>query len=334
MDTRIDERPADAVAVCGLCKRDGPEKVLDDISFAVPRGRFTVLLGPAGAGKTTILRLLAGLETASAGTIFMDGIDIAGVEPKDRDIAMIFDNLALYPHKTGFQNIASPLVSRKISRDEITRRVEEIAVKLHILQILERFPKTMSGGERQRIALGRALVRSPRIFLLDEPLSSLDAPLRFELRSVLKRLQREQGHSFLMATPDFNEALAVADSVIMLRAGKVVCTAPPQEIYDHPADVQAALFVGSPQINILPAEHSDGVIRCLGIPLPVPPPLAAALNGPAGTPVRVFRLGIRPENIELRRTPPPPPPRGGGGPGGGRGTRGGGNTRPRARGPP
>ena len=166
-----------------LTKRYGRKTALDRVSFGIPRESFVVLLGPAGAGKTTTLRLLAGLEQESGGDVLMDGRSVAGLEPKDRDIEMIFDNLALYPQKTGFQNMAGPLLERKLPRVEIAQRVEDVAKKLRIPHILDRLPKTMSGGERQRIALGRALVRSPRVFLLDEPLSSLDAPLRFTLRS-------------------------------------------------------------------------------------------------------------------------------------------------------
>jgi multiple sugar transport system ATP-binding protein len=280
-----------------LCKQYDRKKALDSVSFIVPKALFTVILGPAGAGKTTAMRLLAGLETADSGTVMLDGDDVAGVEPKDRDLAMIFDNLALYPDKTGFQNIASPLVARKFEAEKIRAGVAAVAAKLHITHILDRLPKTMSGGERQRIALGRALVRSPRIFLLDEPLSSLDAPLRFELRTELKRLQRELGHTFLMATPDFNEAMAVADIIIMLRQGKVAQTASPQDLYDHPSDVQTARFVGSPQINILPAILENGRIHCLGVDIPAPGHLATAMR--AGESNNNFLLGLRPENILL-----------------------------------
>jgi multiple sugar transport system ATP-binding protein len=283
-----------------LCKNYGRKTALDKISFSVPQGALVVLLGPAGAGKTTTLRLLAGLEKESGGDILMDGKSVAGVEPKDRDLAMIFDNLALYPHKTGFQNIASPLLERKIPKDEIKMRINAVAAKLRVSHTLDRLPKTMSGGERQRIALGRALVRSPRAFLLDEPLSSLDAPLRFELRSELKRLQREEGHSFLMATPDFAEALAIADTVLLLREGKIVQSSPPRLLYDSPADCAAARFVGSPQINILRAEFREGLIRCAGLAFPLPAALEGSGERLRRTGEKGFLLGVRPENIRLR----------------------------------
>jgi multiple sugar transport system ATP-binding protein len=287
-----------------LSKQYGRKTALDRVSFSVPPESFVVLLGPAGAGKTTTLRLLAGLEQESGGDILMDGRSVAGREPKDRDIAMIFDNLALYPHKTGFQNMAGPLLERKLPREDVRRRVDAVAAKLRVEHILERLPKTMSGGERQRIALGRALVRSPRAFLLDEPLSSLDAPLRFELRSELKRLQREEGHTFLMATPDFTEALAVADTVLLLRAGKIVQASPPEDLYDYPADCEAALFVGSPQIAVLHAEFREGLVHCAGLAFPLP----AALEDAAGHMRRAgpdgFLLGIRPENVRVLLSSP------------------------------
>ncbi len=282
-----------ALAVSRLSKRFGAKAALDHVEFALPRGAFTVILGPAGAGKTTTLRMIAGLEKPDEGDITLHGIDAQGLEPKDRDIAMIFDNLALYPNKSGFENIASSLRIRGTDRREIENRVTSLAATLRITHVLTRLPKTMSGGERQRVALGRALIRTPQLFLLDEPLSSLDAKLRVELRAELKRLQREQGNTFLMATPDFTEAMAVADTIIMLREGRVVQEATPQELYDHPVDREVALFVGSPQITLLPACIAAEGVQVAGTTLPVPPHLRTI---PAG---ETFELGIRPENLRL-----------------------------------
>lgn len=253
------------------------------------------LYGPAGAGKTTTLRLIAGLDRPDGGRVTLAGEDVGSWEPKDRNIAMIFDTLALYPNKTGFQNIASPLKIRGVPKQEIEQRATEIARTLKVGRLLDRLPGTMSGGEKQRIALGRALIRTPPLFLLDEPLSSLDAMLRIELRAELKRLQREFGYTFLLATPDFNEALAVADTVIMLRHGRVVQTAGPQDLYDDPLDRDIASFVGSPQINLPDARYEPdaGRIAVAGARLPVPPHLACAFSDlPAD-----FVLGIRPENL-------------------------------------
>lgn len=288
-----------ALTVDGLSRRFGGNAALDGVGFSVPQGALTVILGPAGAGKTTTLRLVAGLDTPDAGTVELAGRDAAGLEPRARDIAMIFDNLALYPDKTGFQNIANPLVIRRMARDEIETRVAEVAATLQITHVLHRLPKTMSGGERQRVALGRALVRTPALFLLDEPLSSLDAKLRIELRAELKRLQRERGCTFLMATPDFNEAMAIGDTVVLLRQGRVVQVDAPQRLYDAPVDREAALFVGSPQINLLEASYvpgeGGGHMVTAGAQLAAPAHLALAFGGAA----RRFELGIRPENLRL-----------------------------------
>lgn len=295
-DARDEAAAALALDMADVCKRFGGKTALDQVSFTVPRGSLTVILGPAGAGKTTTLRMAAGFDAPDQGGIALHGVDADGVEPKDRDIAMIFDNLALYPNKNGFENIASPLVIRGLPGNEIRERVAALAETLHIAHVLNRLPKTMSGGERQRVALGRALIRSRRLYLLDEPLSSLDAQLRIELRAELKRLQRERGCTFLMATPDFNEAMALADTVIMLRQGRVVQISTPQELYDAPVDRETALFVGSPQINLLRAAiRGDGsaIETAWGV-LPLPEHMRGitAADGE-------FELGLRPEDLEL-----------------------------------
>lgn len=295
-DTHGEASAALALDMAGVCKSFGAKTALNSINFTVPKGSLTVILGPAGAGKTTTLRMAAGLDTPDTGSIALHGIDAAGLEPKDRDISMIFDNLALYPNKTGFENIASPLAIRGLPQQEIKTRVSAMAETLHIAHVLDRQPKTMSGGERQRVALGRALVRSRRLYLLDEPLSSLDAQLRIELRAELKRLQREHGYTFLMATPDFNEAMALADTVIMLREGKVVQASTPQQLYYAPVDRETALFVGSPQINLVrAATSSDGAtLTACGCAVPTPPHLRAT-----PLPAEEFELGIRPEDLAI-----------------------------------
>ena len=282
-----------------LTKHFRGKTALDQVSFEVPAASLTVILGSAGAGKTTTLRLIAGLDRPDSGRVVLGGQDVGGWEPKDRNIAMILDNLALYPNKTGFENIASPLVIRGEPKSEIETKVAEVAATLQISHILKRLPKTMSGGERQRIALGRALIRTPSLFLLDEPLSSLDAMLRIELRAELKRLQRDLGYSFLLATPDFNEALALADTVVMLREGRVVQIAQPQTLYDEPIDREVARFVGSPQINVIEARYvpdeDGGYIEAAEGRLPLPPHLQKTLKSQACD----FELGIRPENLRL-----------------------------------
>jgi multiple sugar transport system ATP-binding protein len=288
----------DMLHVHGLTKRFREKVALDQVTFSVPEASLTVILGPAGAGKTTTLRLIAGLDRPDAGQVILSGEDVGRWEPRDRNIAMIFDTLALYPNKTGYQNIASPLKIRGLPKPEIEAKVIDMARTLKVSRLLDRLPKTMSGGERQRIALGRALIRTPTLFLLDEPLSSLDAMLRIELRAELKRLQRDLGATFLLATPDFNEALAVADTVVMLREGRVVQIARPQELYDHPADREVAGFVGSPPINLVDARfeaESGGVVHAAGAKLAPPPHLQKIFtDGPCD-----FVLGIRPENLAL-----------------------------------
>ncbi len=296
IDTML--RPT-ALEVRGLSKAFGKKLALNNIDLVVPEGALTVLLGSAGAGKTTALRLIAGLDRPDSGHIAMRGRDVTASEPKDRDIAMIFDSLALYPNKTGFANIASPLSIRGQAREEISRRVAEVASTLRIAHVLNRLPKTMSGGERQRVALGRALIRKPGLFLLDEPLSSLDAMLRIELRAELKRLQRDLGATFLLATPDFSEALAIADQVIMMQAGRIVQVATAQSLYEHPVDREVARFVGAPEINLLKADYDpagEGTIRFAGSCITDFGELRHCLPDGGGP----FEIGIRPEQLQLR----------------------------------
>ncbi|EFK06978.1 ABC transporter, ATP-binding protein [delta proteobacterium NaphS2] len=292
------KRPS-ALVVENLSKRFRGKPALDGVSFEVPKASLTVILGPAGTGKTTTLRLIAGLDRPDSGRVLLFGEDVGRWEPKDRNISMIFDNLALYPNKTGFENIASPLIIRRESKQEIEKKVEEMAGILKISHILKRLPRTMSGGERQRIALGRALIRSPNLFLLDEPLSSLDAKLRIELRTELKRLQRDLGYTFVLATPDYTEAMAIADTVVMLHQGRAVQVAEPQELYDKPIDRETACFVGAPQINLVDASYepngNGGYIKVAEARLPAPPHLQRAFSSG----VRDFELGIRPEHLRM-----------------------------------
>lgn len=282
-----------------VSKRFQSTRALSEVDFTVPEASLTVILGPAGAGKTTILRTIAGLEKPDQGRVILGGEDVGMWEPRDRNVAMIFDNLALYPNKSGFENIASPLRIKGEPDDVIRERVDSIAKILQISHVLGRLPKTMSGGEKQRVALGRALIRTPRLFLLDEPLSSLDAKLRIELRAELRRMQRDHGYTFLLATPDYHEALAVADTVIMLRQGRVVQVDKPQVLYDEPADRETAIFVGAPQINLLGAsfnaESGNILIPEARVTFPVPAHLVDAVRGRE----EGFELGIRPENLVL-----------------------------------
>lgn len=284
-----------------ISKSFGATQALDNLNLTVPRGALVVILGPAGAGKTTTLRIIAGLEAPTSGEVFIEGVDVTKLQPNQRDIAMIFDNLALYPNKTGYENIASPLRITKVPKDEIGKRVGEVAKLLKIEHILQRTPATFSGGERQRVALGRAMVRDPRFFLLDEPLSNLDFMLRIDLRTELKRLQREMGRTFLFATPDYTEALALADTVCVLLEGQVRQLAKAQELYDEPADRDVARFVGNPPINIVPArltrENGQAHLGIGSLSLPLPPEMEHGLPASTGN----VEVGLRPEHVKVVR---------------------------------
>lgn len=289
---------APALQMSRITRSFGTLTALDGIDLTLQQGAFVALLGPAGAGKTTTLRIAAGLEVPDSGQVLINGQDATALAPKDRDVAMIFDSLALYPHKTGFDNIANPLRLRGLDRQTISAQVDAVAQTLKIGHILGREPRTMSGGERQRIALGRALVRDPALFLLDEPLSSLDAKLRVELRAELRRLQRDRGASFLYATPDYAEAMAVADSVVLIFDGKVRQIAAPQILYDRPADRDVARFVGAPEINLIQADYDPaegGLLRVGSITTPASPThrhIFRELSQP-------FEAGFRPEQVVL-----------------------------------
>jgi len=282
-----------------ISKNFGATKALDDVNLTVEPGSLIVLLGPAGAGKTTTLRIIAGLETPSSGSVFIEGTDHTQHQPNQRDIAMIFDNLALYPNKNGFQNIASPLRIARVPKAEVARRVHEIAGMLKIDHILDRTPATFSGGERQRVALGRAMIRQPRFYLLDEPLSSLDFMLRIDLRTELKRLQRETGQTFLFATPDYTEALALADTVCVLLDGRVRQIAKAQELYDEPVDRDVARFVGNPPINIVPArltrENGSANLTIGDMNIALPAKMEHGLPSSATD----VEIGVRPEHVRM-----------------------------------
>lgn len=287
---------APALVTRDLSRAFGGLKAVEGVNLSVKPGEFMVILGPAGAGKTTTLRMIAGLEAPDRGSVILDGADVTAFEPKDRNVAMIFDSLALYPNKTGFENIATPLRIRGMATDAIRTKVEALAGVLQVQHILGRLPKTMSGGERQRIALGRALIRDPSIFLLDEPLSSLDAKLRVELRAELKRLQRERGATFLCATPDFAEAMAVGDRIAVLIGGMIRQVATPQTLYNQPADRDVARFVGAPEINLVSTEYdpaNGGRLRIAGIETGAAPHHKHLFNGAATR----FESGLRPEQI-------------------------------------
>lgn len=265
---------------------------LADVSFSVQNGEFFVLLGPTGAGKTTTLRIIAGLERQTAGNVLFDGHPVDEMPPAERDIAFVFQQYSLYPTFTVFDNLAFPLRSplRRLPEAEIKKKVAAAAERLRITHLLPRKTARLSGGEMQRVAIGRAIVRDPRVFLMDEPLSNLDAKLREVLRVELKHLQKTQASTTLFVTHDQIEALTMADRIGVLNAGQLVQVGTPDDIYDRPATTFVAQLVGSPRINLLEAGLEDGTVRIQGTELRMAAP-DLALPGS-------FLLGIRPEDIK------------------------------------
>jgi multiple sugar transport system ATP-binding protein len=244
------------VEVKDLHKEYGDVRAVDGIDLTTEEGEYLVLLGPSGCGKTTLLRTIAGLEQPTAGDVLIDGHIVTGLPPRARQIAMVFQSYALYPHKTVFANIVFPLRAQKVPREDRDRKVRWAADLLGIDHLLNRKPRQLSGGERQRVALARALVREPKVFLLDEPLSNLDAKLRASARDDLKRFQDEVGTTTIYVTHDQVEAMGLGDRIVVLSHGRVRQVGPPVEVYDHPADTFVATFIGSPPMNLVPRDGS------------------------------------------------------------------------------
>ena len=238
----------------------GEVTAVDNVSLKINKREFLTLLGPSGCGKTTALRLIAGLEELTAGNIYIDDTMVNDVQPKDRNIAMVFQSYALYPHMTVFDNIGFPLKVRKVQKNEIAKKVKEAASLLDIEELLGRKPKELSGGQRQRVALGRAIVRSPNVFLMDEPLSNLDAKLRMQMRVELKRLQKELAITTIYVTHDQIEAMTMSDRVVLMNQGKVMQIGTSEEVYNYPDNVWVAGFIGSPAANFVDCvlERKDG----------------------------------------------------------------------------
>jgi multiple sugar transport system ATP-binding protein len=296
-----------ALVLRNLVKSFGAQSILHDISLEAAQGELIALVGPSGCGKSTLLRIIAGLERADKGSVVLDDVDVTDLRAADRDMAMVFQSYALYPHLTARQNIALPLAMRRLNsfermpligaltpatrekRAAIMRDVERTANALRITELLDRKPVQMSGGQRQRVALGRAVVRRPKAFLMDEPLSNLDAALRVHTRAEIVALHREAGVVTIYVTHDQEEALGMADRVAVMMGGRILQIASPEAIYHNPDHIDVASFIGSPKINLLPGHVSDGTVIHAGRPL----------KAGLGESDRKVTIGIRPEHLHL-----------------------------------
>jgi multiple sugar transport system ATP-binding protein len=302
-----------AVTVAGLHKSFGATPVLRDVSLPVRDGEFLALVGPSGCGKTTLLRIVAGLDHADAGSVLIDGHPVDALPPKRRDVAMVFQSYALYPYMSVRENLALPLVMRRLTRWQrlpllgpwwpgaraarrrIEERVDAAAAPLGLAPLLDRRPAQLSGGQRQRVALGRAMVREPKFFLMDDPLSNLDAKLRVATRSEIAQLHRSLGTTFVYVTHDQVEAMTMSDRVALMMDGRVLQLATPQDIYDDPCDLRVAEFIGTPKINVLRAQRVDGALRVAGQRWPLD--VGASAAAPAAAAVQI---AVRPEWLALR----------------------------------
>ena len=276
------------IALKNVSKRYGTQAVVDNFDLEMAEGEFIVLVGPSGCGKSTTLRMIAGLEEVSEGRIFIAGKDVTDLAPGERNIAMVFQNYALYPHKSVYENLAFGLRMRKIPDAEIREKVKW----------LERKPRQLSGGQMQRVSLGRALVRSPDAFLLDEPLSNLDAKLRVRMREEIAQLHKRVGTNMVYVTHDQVEAMTLGDRIVILNHGKVQQVGRPLEVYDHPANLFVAGFIGAPEMNQIPGtlEHRNGEVRFIATGLDIPVPASKTGAAPSGASVV---LGVRPEHVSI-----------------------------------
>ena len=272
-----------------LGKSFGPNRVVSDIDLDIADGEFVVLVGPSGCGKSTILRLLAGLETASEGEILIGDQIVNNLQPRQRDIAMVFQDYALYPHKSVRDNLGFGLKVRGLDRAETARRIQDAATMLGIEHLLDRRPGQLSGGQRQRVAMGRAIVRRPQVFLFDEPLSNLDAKLRGQVRTEIKKLHQTLGTTILYVTHDQVEAMTLADRIVILQAGQIVQVGTPDQVYNNPANVFVGGFIGSPAMNFLTATVENRIATSGDLRLDLS-------QVPGEVPPQVI-IGIRPEHL-------------------------------------
>ena len=276
-----------------IVKMHGNFSALKGIDFTIQPGEFFALLGPSGSGKSTTLRVLAGLDMPTSGTVVIDGKDVTALDAKDRDVAMVFQSYALYPHMTVFQNIAFPLEMAKVGKAEIEPAVREAARKVKIDHLLDRKPGQLSGGQQQRCALARAIVRKARLFLLDEPLSNLDAKLRLETRIELKKLQRSLGVTAVYVTHDQEEAMTLADRMAVFMEGQIQQIGRPSEVFAKPNSVDVAAFIGSPPMNLIEGRYTDGSVEIAGHRLGTSHRIAGSRDVIVG--IRPGAVGSRPE---------------------------------------
>jgi len=277
------------VAFDNVVKKYGDATVVKGLTLELPDGAFTVLVGPSGCGKTTTLRMIAGLENVTSGSIRIGEKDVTNLEPKERDIAMVFQNYALYPHLTVLENLAFPLRAIRVNRAEAVTRARAVAETMGLTALLERKPKDLSGGQQQRVAIGRAIIREPSVFLFDEPLSNLDAKLRVEMRTELLQLQRRLGITSLFVTHDQEEAMTLSDFIVVMRDGEVAQQGKPKDVYDKPNSTFVASFVGSPKMNLIDGEFVASTFT-------TPSGLSLTVKGvPAGKKT----LGVRPDDLLL-----------------------------------
>ncbi|MGP3957741.1 ABC transporter ATP-binding protein [Nonomuraea sp. 3N208] len=285
------------ISLHGLTKIfPGGVRALDGIDLTIADGEFFALLGPSGCGKTTLLRTIAGLETPTAGSVRIDGRDVTALPPGDRDVAMVFQDYAIFPHMDVTANIAYPLRIKKTPRAQRAAKAAEVAARLSLTELLHRRPSELSGGQQQRVALARAIACHPAAFLFDEPLSNLDARLRLEARTFLKRLQRELAVTTAFVTHDQAEALALADRIAVMSQGRMIQIGTPADIFHRPGTTFVASFIGSTPMNLLPAEVTPTALHVAGATFPVPPGLAPGDH---------VTYGVRPEYTDLSATPRP-----------------------------
>jgi multiple sugar transport system ATP-binding protein len=280
----------------GITRKFENVTAVEDVTFEVPDGQFWVLVGPSGCGKSTILRAIAGLESVSDGNLYIGDVLVNHVPARQRDVAMVFQNYALYPHMTVAENLSFGLRMRSSDRATIEKRVERVARSLDISHLLDRKPKQLSGGQQQRVALGRAIAREPKVFLLDEPLSNLDAQLRDDTRVELKQLHQRLGITTIYVTHDQVEAMTLADQIVVLDRGRIQQIGDPQEIYAQPVNRMVAAFLGNPPMNVFPGTYTGEGFQVGGQFLPCPSVLQTRLQL---VPAQTVDLGIRPEYMEL-----------------------------------